>query len=467
MGTFLVKIFAVLLTLSQVTTAPDAIKTQFDRTRDQEQVAGLLRAGCMHMRKLFDVEGINLDDLISTAFDDPQASAPENLLFRGINFRDFEAAYRRFCSDKEIVLQAVDLSEVIDFYNKAAADLPDHAKLKGLRLPGASILLDSAGQPFAELFEENKRRAWVPLADIPTHLQAAFIAAEDRRFYQHQGIDERGLIRAFVGNLAQAGRPQGGSTITQQLVKNLLVGDDLSYERKIREMIVAARVERTLSKAEILELYLNSVYLGRGAWGVEMGARAYFGKAVNKLILEEGALLASLVKGPNYFNPDRHPARAKERLAYVYKRMQEDGLLPTAQPSQGLPALVAHERSRRDVGFYFVDQVGREMKSVAGMEVDTAAPSTVRSTIDLRLQRAVDDALQEGLSHYERIAGRAQFKGPEANLAKAVEFAQADRQRRTSAPPGNGPSRARDCACVLKCRERRLFWKTRPAASSR
>ena len=426
MGTFLVKIFAVLLTLSQVTTAPDAIKTQFDRTRDQEQVAGLLRAGCMHMRKLFDVEGINLDDLISTAFDDPQASAPENLLFRGINFRDFEAAYRRFCSDKEIVLQAVDLSEVIDFYNKAAADLPDHAKLKGLRLPGASILLDSAGQPFAELFEENKRRAWVPLADIPTHLQAAFIAAEDRRFYQHQGIDERALIRAFVGNLAQAGRPQGGSTITQQLVKNLLVGDDLSYERKIREMIVAARVERTLSKAEILELYLNSVYLGRGAWGVEMGARAYFGKAVNKLILEEGALLASLVKGPNYFNPDRHPARAKERLAYVYKRMQEDGLLPTAQPSQGLPALVAHERSRRDVGFYFVDQVAREIKSVAGMEVDTAAPSTVRSTIDLRLQRAVDDALQEGLSHYERIAGRAQFKGPEANLAKAVEFAQAD-----------------------------------------
>lgn len=111
----------------------------------------------MHMRKLFGVEGINLDDLISTAFDDPQAIAHENLLFRGINFRDFQAAYRQFCSDKEIVLQAIDFGEVIQFYNKAAADLPDHTKLKGLRLPGASILLDSAGQPFAELFEENKR----------------------------------------------------------------------------------------------------------------------------------------------------------------------------------------------------------------------------------------------------------------------------------------------------------------------
>ena len=429
MGTFLVKIFAVLLTLSQVTTAPDAIKTQFDRTRDQEQVAGLLRAGCMHMRKVFDIEGINLDDLISTAFDDPQAIAHENLLFRGINFRDFQAAYRQFCSNKEIVLHAFDLGEVIEFYNKAAADLPDHTKLKGLRLPGASILLDSAGQPFAELFEENKRRAWVPLTDIPLHVQSAFIAAEDRRFYQHQGIDERGLIRAFVGNLTQTGRLQGGSTITQQLVKNLLVGDDLSYERKIREMIVAAWVERTLSKTEILELYLNSVYLGRSAWGIEMGARAYFGKPANQLMLEEGALLATLIKGPNFFNPDRHPIRAQERLAYVYKRMQEDGLLPTAQPGPGLPvlpALVAYERSRRDVGFYFVDQVARELRSVAGMEVNTVAPSMVRSTIDLRLQRAVDEALQEGLSHYERSAGRAQFKGPEANLAKAIELAQAD-----------------------------------------
>ena len=108
---------------------------------------------------------------------------------------------------------------------------------------------------------------------------AAFIAAEDKRFHQHRGIDERGLIRAFIGNLTQSGRPQGGSTITQQLVKNLLVGDDLSYERKMREMIVAARVERLLSKSEILELYLNSVYLGRGSWGIELAARSYFGKS--------------------------------------------------------------------------------------------------------------------------------------------------------------------------------------------
>ena len=120
-------------------------------------------------------------------------------------------------------------------------------------------------------------------------MQKAFIAAEDKRFYQHHGVDERGLIRAFVGNLASSGRPQGGSTITQQVVKNLLVGDDVTYERKIREIILASRVEHTLSKAEILELYLNSIYLGRGSWGIELAARSYFGKSASQLTLPEGA----------------------------------------------------------------------------------------------------------------------------------------------------------------------------------
>ena len=123
------------------------------------------------------------------------------------------------------------------------------------------------------------------LADIPDFVQKAFVAAEDRRFFQHHGVDERGIIRAFIGNLADPGRPQGGSTITQQVVKNLLVGEDVTYERKIREMIVASRLENTLSKSEILELYLNTAYLGRGSWGVEMAARSYFGKSAKNLTL--------------------------------------------------------------------------------------------------------------------------------------------------------------------------------------
>ncbi|HEY6992435.1 MAG TPA: transglycosylase domain-containing protein [Xanthobacteraceae bacterium] len=429
MESLLVKIFATALTLSQVTTTPDAVKTQFDRARDQEQVAQLLSAGCAHMRKAFDIEDINLKDLIATALDDPQAVG-ESKMFRGINFVDLQTAYRQFCENEKVPVPAVDLGGVIDFYNKAAADLPDHTRLKGLKLPGASVVLDRRGERFAEVFEENQRRVWVVLADIPEHVQKAFLAAEDKRFYQHKGIDERGLIRAFVANLARSGRPQGGSTITQQIVKNLLVGEDLTYERKIREMIVASRVEHTLSKAEILELYLNSVYLGRNSWGIELAARSYFGKPAKALTLEEGALLAGLTKGPNYFNPDRHPGRAQERLAYVLSRMREDAAPGASGPGSRelppLPNLVAYERPRRDIGYHFVDQVAREAKTLASIDAITANSYTVRSTINPQLQRAVEGALQEGLWRYERNAGRVQFRGPEANLAQAVQRAEAE-----------------------------------------
>jgi penicillin-binding protein 1A len=430
METILVKIFATALALSQVTTTPDAVKTQFDREQHQEQVAQLLNAGCTHMRKAFDIEDINLEDLIATALDDPQAVG-ENKVFRGINFADLQMAYREFCKNEKVVVLSVDLGGVIDFYNKAAADLPDHTKLKGMKLPGASVVLDRKGERFAEVFEENQRRVWVVLAELPEHVQKAFIAAEDKRFYQHKGIDERGLIRAFIGNLAASGRPQGGSTITQQIVKNLLVGDDLTYERKIREMIVTSRVEHTLSKAEILELYLNSVYLGRGSWGIEMAARSYFGKPAKELTLEEGAFLAGLTKGPNAFNPDRHPGRAQERLAYVLSRLQEDGVRsvePLGRGLPSLPALVPYERPRRDVGFHFVDQVAREAKSIAGIEAITANSYTVRSTISPQLQRAVEEALQEGLSRYERGAGRVQFRGAEANLSHAIQRIEAGKR---------------------------------------
>ncbi len=431
METLLVKIFATALALSQVTTAPDAVKTQFDRAQDQEQVARLLQAGCTHMRKAFDIEDINLDDLITTAMDDPQALSGEIKAFRGINFADLQTAYRQFCKNEKVPKPAVDLGEVIDFYNKAATDLPDHTKLRGLKLPGASIVLDGRGQRFAEVFEENQRRVWVALADVPEHVQKAFIAAEDKRFHAHKGIDERGLIRAFIGNLAGSGRPQGGSTITQQVVKNLLVGEDLTYERKIREMIVASRLEQTLSKQQILELYLNFVYLGRSSWGIELAARSYFGKTVKTLTLEEGALLAGLTKGPNYYSPDRQPGRAQERLAYVLNRLQEDGAISPDTATRGLPplpTLVAYERPRRDIGFHFVDQVAREARAAAGIQAITANSYTVRSTINTQLQRAVEAALQEGLSRYERSAGRVQFRGAEASLAQAVQRIEAGKK---------------------------------------
>src|SRR3984893_561389 len=264
----------------------------------------------------------------------------------GLDLNDLVTSYREFCRGEAVANSPVAIDEVIGFYNRAGGGLPDHTALKGLKLQGVSVVLDGKGERFTEVYEPDHRRTWVPLSDIPESVQRAFVAAEDKRFFEHHGIDERGLIRAFVGNLTQPGRPQGGSTITQQVAKNLLVGDDVTYERKIREMIVASRLEHTLSKGEILELYLNSIYLGRSSWGIEMAARSYFGKSAKALTLGEGALLAGLTKGPSYFSPDRSPERAQERRAYVLSRLQEDGVISPEESKQALgaaPKLVAFE----------------------------------------------------------------------------------------------------------------------------
>jgi penicillin-binding protein 1A len=423
MDVVLTKLFAVALALSEVTTAPQAVKTHFDPVQDRAEVVQILRGGCAHMRQAFDIESINLDDLIATALNDPKAVAGDIKAFHGINFADLNTAYHQFCKNENVANPVVDLGQVIEFYNSAAADLPDPARLKGRKLPSMSVVLDGKGGSFANVFEPRNRRVWIPLAKIPDLVQKAFVAAEDRRFFQHHGVDERGIIRAFIGNLGESGRPQGGSTITQQVVKNLLVGDDVTYERKIREMIVASRVESTLSKPEILELYLNSAYLGRGAWGVEMAARSYFGKSAQDLTIAEGAMLAGLLKGPSFFNPDRHPDRAKERLAYVLGRMEEDGVISAEDKDKALaapPKLLAFEQRRRDSGLHFIDFLSREAKN-DGVTSLTAEPYTVHSTINAALQREAEASLQEGLARFEMSSGRAQFRGPEANIGDAVQ----------------------------------------------
>jgi penicillin-binding protein 1A len=423
MNLILVKMFATALALAQVTTRPESVKLEFDPANDQAEVVQLLKDGCAHMRKAFDIEDLNLDTLIDTAMSDPQTVAGEIRAFRGINFDELAIAYKQFCGNGQVENSPFDMKPVIEFYNGVAANLPDHNRLKNLKLPGTSTVMDIKGEKFAELFESDHRRTWVPLRQIPEYVQLAFVAAEDKRFYQHKGIDERGLIRAFITNIAEPGRPQGGSTITQQVAKNLLVGDDVSYERKIREMIVASRIDQALSKDEILEIYLNSIYLGRGAWGIDMAAHGYFKKPAAVLTVTEGAMLAAMAKGPSYFSPDRYPERARERYAYVLKRMQEDKVAGTENVTPGVtggPRIVPYDKPKREGGFHFVDHLMREAKTLVGMASLTSESFTVRSTINSKLQRATEQALQDGLARYEARSGRAVYQGPELSLGDMV-----------------------------------------------
>ena len=438
MTTLLIKLFALALALGQVTTRPETVRTAFDAVRDRGEAAQILRDGCTHMRKSFGVEDLDLDELIETAMDDPQLANGQIAVFHGLDFKQLHDAYLQYCTNRSVGNSVVDLGEVIAFYNAAAADLPNEKSLAGLRLPERTSILDGKGRPFAEVYEPDNRRIVVDLADIPDHVQKAFIAAEDKRFYEHKGIDERGMIRAFIENLAQQRRVQGGSTITQQVAKNLLVGSDVTYERKIRELIVGSRMERSLSKDRILELYLNSIYLGRGAWGIEMAARSYFGKPVSELKLGEAALLAGLAKGPNYFSPDRHPGRARQRVAYVLDRMKEEKIVTEKQAETALASqqrLIPYERLRRDTGFYFVDEVGREAARLAGIESLTAQAVEVKSTVMPDLQRATEAALQEGLARYEIASGRTRkIATAESSVAEAVNRIEASRRQPSASP---------------------------------
>jgi 1A family penicillin-binding protein len=438
MESLLVKVFATALALSQVTTRPDAVKTQFDPVQDKAAVVQILGAGCDHFRKAFDIENIDLDDLIATVMTDTQAVAGEIAAFKGIKFTDLHLAYRQFCKHEAIQTPVVDIGELIEFYNRVAADLPDHNRLKGLRLPGMTTVFDTKGAKFAELFEPDNRRHWVPLDRIPEHVQKAFVAAEDKRFFEHNGVDERSVIRAFINMVAEPSKRQGGSTITQQVAKNLLVGDAVSYERKIREIIVANRIEKEISKREILEIYLNSIYLGRSSWGVELAARAYFGKQAKDLTLSEGAFLAGLTKGPAYFNPDKYRERAQGRLEYVLSRMQDDGVITAAefQAAQAERLKIAEfSRPRRTTGFHLVDEIAREARAAAGIGSLTAHSYEVRSTIRPDLQRAAEAALQEGLAQYEQNASRVDFEAAELNLGDAIKKIEAQDRRE-----GNNPA---------------------------
>jgi penicillin-binding protein 1A len=421
MDLLLAKVLAIALAFSQVAVDPQSLKTEFDARQDTATVAALLQEGCSQVRKAFDIEDIRLDELIETAMDDPQAVESQHVLFRGLKLADLHKVYRQFCNGEAVEDSPVDLGEVIAFYNDTLKDISEDVIVQGLKRGSVITIVDQSGHTFAETYRDSRRGSWASLFYIPVHVQQAFVATEDKAFFEHKGIDPRGLIRAFIANLGQSGRPQGGSTLTQQVVKNLLTGNDVTYERKIREIALAARLEQMLSKQQILEIYLNSIYLGRGAWGIERAARSYFGKSVASLSLEEAALLAAITKGPNYFDPERHPERVKERYAYVLSRMAEDGVLAPERAKEEaatLPSLIPREAAKDTAGSYFADQVRRELSGLS-LEGTPSGNLTVRSTLHPAIQRAAESALQEGLARYEIDAGRAEVAA-EANLSDAV-----------------------------------------------
>ncbi len=261
---------------------------------------------------------------------------------------------------------------------------------------------------------QAERRIFVPLQQIPPALRNAVIAVEDARFYSHFGVDLKGIFRAMYANFRHGRVVEGGSTITQQLAKVLFLTPDRSFSRKVKEAALALELEKRYSKDRLLELYLNQIYMGHGAFGVEAAARTYFGKSVQELTLGEAALLAALPRSPGNYSPFEHPEVAQRRRAVVLARMREQGYISEAEAKAANRAalgLIAPER-RRGSGQFFLEYLQQSLEAKYGSDVLYKSGLSVYTTMNPGLQRVAEQALRDGIDALlERQAARAKLRG--------------------------------------------------------
>jgi penicillin-binding protein 1A len=288
-------------------------------------------------------------------------------------------------------------------------DLPDYQQLAHYQPPIVTRVHAGDGRLLAEYATE--RRIFVPIQAIPKPVVNAFLSAEDKNFYSHHGVDPVSIVRAAITDVSRFRanrRPVGASTITQQVAKNMLLSNEISIERKVKEILLATRIEAALPKDRILELYLNEIYLGSGAYGVAAAALTYFNKSLDELTLGEAAFLAGLPKAPNRYNPGRFPLAAKARRDWVMERMVEDGAATQDELAQveAQPLELRHRQEAEQVkASYFAEEVRREVLARYGEKVLYGAGLSVRTSLDERLQAASDKALRAGLIAYERSRG--------------------------------------------------------------
>jgi penicillin-binding protein 1A len=290
------------------------------------------------------------------------------------------------------------------FYLILLFQLPNIKTVSDYNPPLATRILSTDGTVIGYLFKE--KRILVSLSECPPHLIQAFVSSEDARFYKHRGLDFLSILRALWKNIWAGEIVQGGSTITQQVTKSLLLSSEKSLARKIKEAVLSYRLDQNLSKEDILYIYLNQIYLGHGAYGVEAAARTYFGKKARDLTLQESALLAGLPQAPSRYSPLLHFQKAKERQRYVLKRMVEEGFISEteARGAAEIPLFLSHNQEPNlTAAPHFVDLVRKYLYQTWGSEFVLKAGLVVQTTLDLSFQKVAMEAVLNGT---QAIQGR-------------------------------------------------------------
>ena len=316
------------------------------------------------------------------------------------------------------------------FWFAFARNLPDASALLKYEPPLPTNIRAVDGTPVYSYARE--RRVQLAYAEFPPLLVKAYLSAEDKTFFTHGGVDYAGVIRAVLTNLTRSGRPLGASTITQQVAKNLLIGNEFSYSRKVKEALLAFRIESALTKQQILELYLNQIALGRNTFGVQSAARAYFAKDVGELTLPEMAYLAILPKGPSNYRPERYYDRAMIRRNWVLGEMLKNGFIDQARHDAAVatPLGTIAKVAVKDevVGGYFTEEVRRQLIAKFGETTDDGPYSVyagglwVRTSLDPRLQGHAETALREGLLRFDHGRG---WSGPVGKVDVTGNWQQA------------------------------------------
>jgi penicillin-binding protein 1A len=358
-------------------------------------------------------------------------------------------------------------------YQHYSANLPDVDGLKNYQPPVMSRVFAGDGRLIAELATE--RRIFVPFSEIPDVVKQAFVAAEDQNFWTHNGVDPLAIARAGVFDVLHAGsgrRPIGASTITQQVAKNMLLdNNEVSISRKIREALLAMRIEQVMSKQRILELYLNEIYLGLGSYGVAAAAQAYFNKGLDQLNLPEAAFLAALPKAPNNLNPFKYPDAARARRDYVLDRMADTHAITLAQAeaAKAQPIIPAefHRPAPVPGAEWFTEEVRQELIQQFGQDVTTQGGLMVRTSLDPALQIAAERSVRDGLMAYDRKLGG--WRGPVTHLDAVAQAAGrqdwAAPLAQVARPPGMLPDWRLGVVLSLSDSEARLGW-LEPAAQA-
>jgi len=300
-------------------------------------------------------------------------------------------------------------------YQYISQDLPKINSLMDYRPPIITTVYAEDGRKIGEFFKE--RRIVIPLGEVPPLLVRAFIAAEDSRFFQHQGIDPFSIVRAALKNLEAGTIKQGGSTITQQVTRSFLLTPERSYIRKIKEVILSYRIEKAFTKEEILFLYLNQIYLGHGAYGVQAAAENYFGKSAKELNLAECAVLAGLPQAPTRYSPFRHPEQARARQVYVLNRMVEEGFITREQAEEAL-SVKLDIKPRRNIYVeqvpYYTEHVRRYVEGKYGADALYNQGLQIHTTVNIEFQKIAEQEVNKGLIEIDKRQG---YRGPLKSLA--------------------------------------------------